>query len=134
MEREWEIDVSVSDIGSIFTLLGIAVTSAVIGAAEIAYTMLWITSAYERNGKDFFLDLLYATSYTWTAEYVILAGSVILVSAIVFFATMSASLVYLNLLSTKKRRLNLNPLFGLFFLGLLLLVVTLLSAIMLRYS
>ncbi len=134
MEREWEIDVSVSDIGSIFTLLGIAVTSAVIGAAEIAYTMLWITSAYERNGKDFFLDLLYATNYTWTAEYVILAGSVILISAIVFFATMSASLVYLNLLSTKKRRLNLNPLFGLFFLGLLLLVITLLSAIMLRYS
>jgi hypothetical protein len=28
---------------------------------------------------------------------------------------------------------NLNPLFGLFFLGLLLLIVTLLSAIMLRY-
>ncbi len=133
MEREWEIDVKVSDIGSIFTLLGIAVTSAVIGAAEIAYTMLWVTSAYERNGKDFFLDLLYATSYTWTAEYVILAGSVILVSAIIFLLTMSVSLVYLNLLSTKKRTPNLNPLFGLFFLGLLLLIVTLLSAIMLRY-
>ena len=133
MEREWEIDVKVSDIGSIFTLLGIAVTSAVIGAAEIAYTMLWVTSAYERNGKDFFLDLLYATSYTWTAEYVIVAGSVILVSAIIFLFTMSISLVYLNLLSTKKRTPNLNPLFGLFFLGLLLLIVTLLSAIMLRY-
>lgn len=133
MEREWEIDVKVSDIGSIFTLLGIAVTSAVIGAAEIAYTMLWVTSAYERNGKDFFLDLLYATSYTWTAEYVILAGSVILVSAIIFLLTMSLSLVYLNLLSTKKRTPNLNPLFGLFFLGLLLLIVTLFSAIMLRY-
>jgi hypothetical protein len=133
LEREWEIDVKVSDIGSIFTLLGIAVTSAVIGAAEIAYTMLWVTSAYERNGKDFFLDLLYATSYTWTAEYVILAGSVILVSAIIFLLTMSVSLVYLNLLSTKKRTPNLNPLFGLFFLGLLLLIVTLLSAIMLRY-
>jgi threonine/homoserine/homoserine lactone efflux protein len=133
LEREWEIDVKVSDIGSIFTLLGIAVTSAVIGAAEIAYTMLWVTSAYERNGKDFFLDLLYATSYTWTAEYVILAGSVILVSAIIFLLTMSLSLVYLNLLSTKKRTPNLNPLFGLFFLGLLLLIVTLLSAIMLRY-
>ena len=75
MDREWEIDVSVSDIGSVFTLLGIAVTSAVIGAAEIGYTMLWITSAYERNGKDFFLDLLYASKYTWTAEYVIVAGS-----------------------------------------------------------
>ena len=134
MEREWEIDVSVSDIGSIFTLLGIAVTSAVIGAAEIAYTMLWVTSAYERNGKDFFLDLLYATSYTWTAEYVIVAGSVILVSAIIFLVTMSISLVYLNNLSTKKRKPNLNALFGLFFLGLLLLIVTLLSAIMLRYS
>ncbi len=133
MEREWEIDVKVSDIGSIFTLLGIAVTSAVIGAAEIAYTMLWVTSAYERNGKDFFLDLLYATSYTWTAEYVSVAGSVILVSAIIFLFTMSISLVYLNLLSTKKRTPNLNPLFGLFFLGLLLLIVTLLSAIMLRY-
>jgi hypothetical protein len=133
LEREWEIDVKVSDIGSIFTLLGIAVTSAVIGAAEIAYTMLWVTSAYERNGKDFFLDLLYATSYTWTAEYVITAGSVILVSAIIFLLTMSISLVYLNLLSTKKRMPNLNPLFGLFFLGLLLLIVTLLSAIMLRY-
>jgi hypothetical protein len=133
LEREWEIDVKVSDIGSIFTLLGIAVTSAVIGAAEIAYTMLWVTSAYERNGKDFFLDLLYATSYTWTAEYVILAGSVILVSAIIFLLTMSLSLVYLNLLSTKKRTPNLNPLFGLFFLGLLLLIVTLFSAIMLRY-
>ncbi len=134
MDREWEIDVKVSDIGSVFTLLGIAITSAVIGAAEIAYTMLWVTSAYERNGKDFFLDLLYATSYTWTAEYVIVAGSVILVSAIIFLLTMSISLVYLNLLSTKKRKLNLNPLFGLFFLGLLLLIVTLLSAIMLRYS
>ncbi|UEC43862.1 MAG: Ribonuclease BN [Methanothrix sp.] len=134
MEREWEIDVSVSDIGSIFTLLGIAVTSAVIGAAEIAYTMLWITSAYERNGKDFFLDLLYATSYTWTAQYVIVAGSVILVSAIIFLLTMSISLVYLNHISTKKRRPNLNPLFGLYFLGLSLLIVTLLSAIMLRYS
>ena len=134
MDREWEIDVKVSDIGSVFTLLGIAITSAVIGAAEIAYTMLWVTSAYERNGKDFFLDLLYATSYTWTAEYVITAGSVILVSAIIFLATMSISLVYLNLLSTKKKKPNLNPLFGLFFLGLLLLIVTLLSAIMLRYS
>jgi hypothetical protein len=134
LEREWEIDVSVSDIGSIFTLLGIAVTSAVIGAAEIAYTMLWITSAYERNGKDFFLDLLYATSYTWTAQYVIVAGSVILVSAIIFLLTMSISLVYLNHISTKKRRPNLNPLFGLYFLGLSLLIVTLLSAIMLRYS
>ncbi|KUK45116.1 MAG: hypothetical protein WCY97_01160 [Methanothrix sp.] len=134
MEREWEIDVKVSDIGSIFTLLGIAVTSAVIGTAEIAYTMLWVTSAYERNGKDFFLDLLYATSYTWTAEYVIVAGSVILVSAIIFLATMSISLVYLNNLSIKRRKPNLNPLFGLFFLGLLLLVVTLFSAIMLRYS
>jgi hypothetical protein len=134
LEREWEIDVKVSDIGSIFTLLGIAVTSAVIGTAEIAYTMLWVTSAYERNGKDFFLDLLYATSYTWTAEYVIVAGSVILVSAIIFLATMSISLVYLNNLSIKRRKPNLNPLFGLFFLGLLLLVVTLFSAIMLRYS
>ena len=134
MDREWEIDVKVSDIGSIFTLLGIAVTSAVIGAAEIAYTMLWVTSAYERNGKDFFLDLLYATSYTWTAEYVIVAGSVILVSAIIFLVTMSISLVYLNNLSTKNRKPNLNTLFGLFFLGLLLLIVTLLSAIMLRYS
>ncbi|MCR3883459.1 hypothetical protein P0O24_05340 [Methanotrichaceae archaeon M04Ac] len=133
MEREWEIDVSVSDIGSIFTLLGIAVTSAVMGAAEIAYTMLWVTSAYERNGKDFFLDLLYATSYTWTAEYVIVAGSVILISAIIFLVTMSISLVYLNNISTKKRRQNLNPLFGLYFLGLSLLIVTLLSAIMLRY-
>lgn len=134
MEREWEIDVSVSDIGSVFTLLGIAVTSAVIGAAEIGYTMLWVTSAYERNGKDFFLDLLYASKYTWTAEYVIVAGSVILVSAIIFMATMSISLVYLNNLSTTRRRPNLNPLFGLYFLGLLLLIVTLLSAIMLRYS
>lgn len=134
MEREWEIDVKVSDIGSIFTLLGIAVTSAVIGTAEIAYTMLWVTSAYERNGKDFFLDLLYATKYTWTAEYVIVAGSVILVSAIIFMATMSISLFYLNNLSTKRRRPSLNPLFGLYFLGLLLLIVTLLSAIMLRYS
>jgi hypothetical protein len=134
LDREWEIDVKVSDIGSVFTLLGIAITSAVIGAAEIAYTMLWVTSAYERNGKDFFLDLLYATSYTWTAEYVIVAGSVILVSAIIFLVTMSISLVYLNNLSTKKRKPNLNALFGLFFLGLLLLIVTLLSAIMLRYS
>ena len=134
MDREWEIDVSVSDVGSVFTLLGIAITSAVIGAAEIGYTRLWVTSAYERNGKDFFLDLLYATKYTWTAEYVIVAGSVILVSAIIFMATMSISLFYLNNLSTKRRRPSLNPLFGLYFLGLLLLIVTLLSAIMLRYS
>jgi len=48
--------------------------------------------------------------------------------------TMSISLVYLNNLSTKRKRPNLSPLFGLYFLGLLLLIVTLLSAIMLRYS
>jgi len=123
----------VPDLGNISTLLGIAITSAIIGAAEIGYTMLWITSAYERNGKDFFLDLLYATTYTWTAEYVITAGSMILISAIIFLLSMSLALLALSPLGRKIRWLRAKLIFSLFFLGLLVLIITLLSAIMLRY-
>lgn len=134
MDGEWEIDLDVADLGSMFTLLGTTIASAVMGASEITYTMLWITSAYERNGKDFFLDLLYASSYTWTAEYVITAGSMILVSSIIFLLTMTLCLLALNSMSREGKRPNMKAIFGLFFLGLLVLIVTLLSAIMLRYS
>ena len=75
MGDEWQIDLKIPDIGSMITLFAVSVCSAILSSAEIAYTMMWITSAYERHGKDFFIDLINAKALTWTAEFVVVVGS-----------------------------------------------------------
>ncbi len=133
MDKQWQIDMELPDIGSMMTLVATSICSAILGAAEIAYTMLWITSAYERHGKDFFIDLVNAKALTWTAEFVIVAGSLILLSSLVFLITMTFSLYELNRINKIQRKPRTFIVFVLFITGLILLFIALISAMILRY-
>ncbi|WP_406660004.1 hypothetical protein V7O66_09140 [Methanolobus sp. ZRKC3] len=134
MGDEWKIDLKIPDIGSMVTLLTTAICSVILGSAEIAYTMMWISSAYERHGKDFFLDLLNAQALTWTAEYILVAGSLLLMSSMVFLLTMAIALYELNALAkNSERKVHRKILFGTLALGMVLLFMALISAIILRY-
>ncbi|MCD4704242.1 MAG: hypothetical protein K8R64_08145 [Methanosarcinaceae archaeon] len=132
MDNDWQIDLDIPDIGTMITLMSTAICSAIIGAAEISYTMMWITSAYERHGKDFFIDLINAQSLTWTAEFVIVAGSLILCSAIIFLLTTTIALIDLNRVKNNKKN-RIRIIFVLFFIGLALLFMALVSGLLLRY-
>ena len=132
MDNDWQIDLDIPDIGTMITLMSTAICSAIIGAAEISYTMMWITSAYERHGKDFFIDLINAQSLTWTAEFVIVAGSLILCSAIIFLLTTTIALIDLNRVKNNKKN-RIRIIFILFFIGLALLFMALVSGLLLRY-
>ncbi len=122
------------DIGMMVTLMTTAICSVIMGAAEIAYTMLWITASYVRHGKDFFLDLLNAKALTWTAEYILVAGSLLLLSSMLFLLSTSFSLYELNGLAKKaEKKVHIRIVFGFFAGGLLLLFLALISAIILRY-
>lgn len=135
MASQWEVDLDIPDFGAMFTMLATSVSAAVMGAAGVTYTMLWVTAAYVRNGKDFFLDLLYATGgYTWTAEFVFVAGSLVFVSSIMFFIAMSLGLRELVVISKDSRDVRGWPVFLFFFLGLAFLVLALVSAILLKYT
>ncbi|NPE28146.1 hypothetical protein HNV12_09270 [Methanococcoides sp. SA1] len=133
MDNEWEIDLKLPDIPAMATLMATAICSAIMGAAEIAYTMLWITSAYERHGKDFFIDLINAKALTWTAEFVIVAGSLMLLSSMMFLITMFYSLVELNAVRDPSKKIRMNIIFLLFILAMILLIIALISALILRY-
>ncbi|MEA1984776.1 MAG: hypothetical protein U9N13_03905 [Euryarchaeota archaeon] len=132
MDNDWQIDLDIPDIGTMITLLSTAICSAIIGAAEISYTMMWITSAYERHGKNFFIDLINAQSLTWTAEYVMVAGSLILCSAMIFLSTTTLSLVDLNRVKKNKKD-RIRIILVMFFIGLALLFLALISGLLLRY-
>lgn len=131
---EWKIDINIPDIGMMVTLMTTAICSVIMGAAEIAYTMLWITSSYVRHGKDFFLDLLNAKALTWTAEYILVAGSLLLLSSILFLLSSSFCLYELNgLAKNPDKKVHVRIVFGFFGAGLILLFLALISAIILRY-
>jgi hypothetical protein len=131
---EWKIDIDIPDIGMMVTLMTTAICSVIMGAAEIAYTMLWITASYVRHGKDFFLDLLNAKALTWTAEYILVAGSLLLLSSILFLLSSSFSLYELNRLAKNaEKNVHIKIVFGFFAGGLVLLFLALISAIILRY-
>lgn len=133
MGDEWQIDLKIPDIGSMITLFAVAVCSAILSSAEIAYTMMWITSAYVRHGKDFFIDLINAQALTWTAEFVLVAGSLLLMSSLVFLITMTVSLFELNGIAKEDKKAHLRIISVLFSIGMMLLVLALVSAILLRY-
>ena len=134
MGDEWKIDLKIPDIGMMVTLMTTALCSMIMGAAEIAYTMLWITASYVRHGKDFFIDLLNAKALTWTAEYILVAGSLLLFSAILFLLSSTFSLYELNgLAKNAEKKVHTKVVFGFFVGGLILLFLALISAIILRY-
>jgi hypothetical protein len=96
--------------------------------------MLWITASYVRHGKDFFIDLLNAKALTWTAEYILVAGSLLLFSAILFLLSSTFSLYELNgLAKNVEKKVHTKVVFGFFVGGLILLFLALISAIILRY-
>ncbi|MEZ5334748.1 MAG: hypothetical protein R2741_05665 [Methanolobus sp.] len=135
MGDEWKIDIDIPDIGMMITLMTTALCSVIMGAAEIAYTMLWITSSYERHGKDFFLDLLNAQALTWTAEYILVAGSLLLISSMFFLLSSSFSLFELQgLAKNAEKKVHTRIVFGFFVGGLILLFLALISAIILEVS
>ncbi|WP_340819372.1 hypothetical protein [Methanolobus sp. WCC4] len=134
MGDEWKIDIDIPDIGMMVTLMTTAVCSMIMGAAEIAYTMLWITASYVRHGKDFFLDLLNAKALTWTAEYILVAGSLLLLSSILFLMSSSFCLYELQRIAKNpEKQAHVKIVFGFFAGGLVLLFLALISAIILRY-
>ena len=134
MGDEWKIDIDIPDIGMMVTLMTTAVCSMIMGAAEIAYTMLWITASYVRHGKDFFLDLLNAKALTWTAEYILVAGSLLLLSSILFLMSSSFCLYELQRIAKNpEKKAHIKIVFGFFAGGLVLLFLALISAIILRY-
>nr|WP_321496627.1 hypothetical protein [uncultured Methanolobus sp.] len=134
MGDEWKIDLKIPDIGMMVTLMTTALCSMIMGAAEIAYTMLWITASYVRHGKDFFIDLLNAKALTWTAEYILVAGSLLLFSAMLFLLSSTFSLYELNgLAKNAEKKVHTKIVFGFFVGGLILLFLALISAIILRY-
>jgi hypothetical protein len=131
---EWKIDLKIPDIGMMVTLMTAALCSMIMGAAEIAYTMMWITASYIRHGKDFFIDLLNAKALTWTAEYILVAGSLLLLSAILFLLSSTFSLYELNgMAKNAEKKVHTKVVFGFFIGGLILLFMALISAIILRY-
>ncbi|SDF50734.1 hypothetical protein SAMN04488589_0732 [Methanolobus vulcani] len=134
MGDEWKIDLKIPDIGMMVTLMTAALCSMIMGAAEIAYTMMWITASYIRHGKDFFIDLLNAKALTWTAEYILVAGSLLLLSAILFLLSSTFSLYELNgMAKNAEKKVHTKVVFGFFIGGLILLFMALISAIILRY-
>ncbi|WP_407354847.1 hypothetical protein [Methanolobus sp. WCC5] len=134
MGDEWKIDIKIPDIGMMVTLMTTAICSVIMAAAEIAYTMMWITSSYERHGKDFFLDLLNAQALTWTAQYILVAGSLLLLSSMFFLLGSSFSLYELaGLAKNMEKKVHIRIVFAFFVMGLVLLFMALISAIILRY-
>lgn len=129
---EWNVDLRIPDIGSMFTLSSVAICSTLLAVAEIVYMMMIITTAYETNGKDWLIELLYAEAFTEEITYVLVSTVLLLLSAIVFFATMTISLVQLNWLR-RGRRPNMRIIFGLFAIGLVLLSLTMASTLIIKW-
>nr|QNT35567.1 hypothetical protein HCAOCCDF_00015 [uncultured Methanosarcinales archaeon] len=128
---EWQVDLNMPDIGGMFTMGMTGICSTLIGIAEIAYMMMILTTAYETNGKDWLLELLYAEAYTEEITYVLVASILLLVSAIVFLLTTSITLIELYMIR-KGRSPHIKTVFTMFLLGLVLLALTMVSTIVIK--
>ena len=128
---EWQVDLNIPDIGGMFTMGVTGICSTLIGIAEITYMMMILTTAYETNGKDWLLELLYAEAYTEEITYVLVASILLLVSAIVFLITASITLIELSMIR-KGHSPHIKAIFGLFLLGLVLLSLTMVSTIIIK--
>lgn len=128
---EWQVDLNMPDIGGMFTMGMTGICSTLIGIAEIAYMMMILTTAYETNGKDWLLELLYAEAYTEEITYVLVASVLLLVSAIVFLITTSITLIELYMIR-KGRSPHIKTVFAMFLLGLVLLSLTMVSTIVIK--
>jgi len=134
MENEWQIDLGIPDIGSLITLLSTAISSAIMGLGSVLYVVLMITTAYEVKGKDFLISLLNPeANLTFEADFVLIVGTLLVISAIFFFATMIVSIFEIDAVSRKERDGRIKIVFIIYALSMISLIAALLSTVLLRY-
>jgi len=134
MEKEWQIDLSLPDIGALLTLLSTAVSSALMGVGSVLYVVMMMTTAYEVKGKDFLISLMNPeANLTFEADFVLVVGTLLIISAVFFFITMITSIFELNAVSKKDRNGRINIVFILFGISMISLISALLATVLLRY-
>ncbi len=134
MDKEWKMDFDIPDIGTLVTLLSTAITSALMGVGSVLYVVLMMTTAYEVKGKDFLISLMNPkANLTFEADFVLVVGSLLILSAIFFFITMILSIFELNAVSNKERRGRIKIVLASFIISLMCLVGALLSTVLVRY-
>jgi len=134
MEKEWQIDLNLPDIGALLTLLSTAISSALMGVGSVLYVVMMMTTAYEVKGKDFLISLMNPeANLTFEADFVLVVGTLLIVSAIFFFITMITSIFELNAVSKKDRNGRINIVFILFCISMISLISALLATVLLRY-
>jgi len=134
MENEWKMDLDIPDIGSLITLLSAALSAAIMGVGNVLYVVLMVTTAYEAKGKEFLLSLISPhANLTFEAQFVLVVGTMLIVSAIFFFITMLVSIYETHAVSKKERSGRLNIVFGSFVFSMFFLVIALLYVMLFRY-
>lgn len=134
MDKEWKMDFDIPDIGTLVTLLSTAITSAIMGVGSVVYVVLMMTTAYEVKGKDFLISLMNPkANLTFEADFVLVVGSLLVLSAVFFFITMILSIFELNAVSLKERGGRIKIVLVSFIISLICLVGALLSTVLVRY-
>lgn len=136
MDKEWQVDLSVGNIPNISGLLtafAISVVSVIIAISEVTWVVLIITSAYIANGKEWLMTLLSAKAYKIEFAFVLITTVMLFISAFLFFITSTLSLVVMNRVSDKKKNSEIKLLYLLFFVALLLLALTMVATVLLKF-
>ncbi len=134
MENEWKMDLDIPDIGSLITLLSAALSAAVMGVGNILYVVIMVTTAYEAKGKEFLLSLINPqANLTFEAQFVLVVGTLLIISAIFFFVTMLVSIYETYAVSKKERGGRMIIVFVCFALSLLVLILALFYTMSFRY-
>ena len=136
MDNEWEVDLKIPDFGAMFTYSILSILSAILGSANVICTYIWITSVYIKKEDPFkFFSELLGTRFTdlgFEMQFIRLTGTMVLISALMFFFTMIFSLFELKGVSKRKKPARFFLVFFLFFVSLILLVLAILLALFLR--
>ena len=112
----------------------VAVSSAIMGVGSVLYVVMMVTTAYEVKGKEFLISLLNPeANLTFEANFVLVVGTLLILSAIFFFLTMLISLFESNAVSKKERSGRFKLVFAFYITSMAFLVLALLSTVLLRY-
>lgn len=134
MENEWKMDLDIPDIGSLITLLSAALSAAIMGVGNVLYVVIMVTTAYEAKGKEFLLSLINPqANLTFEAQFVLVVGTLLIISAIFFFLTMLVSIYETYAVSKKERGGRMIIVFVCFALSLLVLILALFYTMSFRY-
>ena len=134
MENEWKMDLDIPDIGSLITLLSAALSAAIMGVGNVLYVVMMVTTAYEAKGKEFLLSLINPqANLTFEAQFVLVVGTLLIISAIFFFITMLVSIYETYAVSKKERGGRMIIVFVCFALSLLVLILALFYTMSFRY-